>query len=138
MESFEARANDVVASRGARIVKHIGDEVMFIDADPATACDIALELVDLFGGDAGVSPHAGVGFGPLVARGGDYYGSVVNLASRIADLAVPGEVLVTEAVENAAPENDGRFRFEPAGRRSLKGFAQPIPLWSVTRSRPTP
>jgi adenylate cyclase len=138
VESFEARANDVVAARGGRVVKHIGDEVMFVETDPTTACDIALQLVESFGGDAGVSPHAGVGFGPLVARGGDYYGSVVNLASRIADLAVPGEVLVTEGVERAALDPDGLLAFEPAGRRSLKGFAEPIPLWSVTRSRPAP
>ena len=42
VETFEARANDVVAARGGRVVKHIGDEVMFVDADPVTACDIAL------------------------------------------------------------------------------------------------
>ena len=138
VESFEARANDVVAARGGRVVKHIGDEVMFVETDPRTACDIALQLVDTFGGDAGVSPHAGIGFGPLVSRGGDYYGSVVNLASRIADLAVPGEVLVTEGVERAAAAVEGPFAFEPAGRRMLKGFAEPIPLWSVTRSRPAP
>jgi adenylate cyclase len=138
VETFEARANDVVAERGGRVVKHIGDEVMFIDADPTTACEIALRLVEAFGGEAGVSPHAGVGFGPLVARGGDYYGSVVNLASRIADLAVPGEVLVTEAVERTAVGQADTFAFEPAGRRMLKGFAEPIPLWSVTRSRPAP
>lgn len=138
VESFEARANDVVAERGGRVVKHIGDEVMFVDADPTTACDIALRLIESFGGEAGVSPHAGVGFGPLVARGGDYYGSVVNLASRIADLAVPGEVLVTEAVERTASTAGASLRFEPAGRRMLKGFAEPIPLWSVTRSRPAP
>jgi class 3 adenylate cyclase len=138
VETFEARANDVVAERGGRVVKHIGDEVMFIDADPTTACEIALRLVEAFGGEAGVSPHAGVGFGPLVARGGDYYGSVVNLASRIADLAVPGEVLVTEAVERTAVGQDGSFELEPAGRRMLKGFAEPMPLWSVTRSRPAP
>ncbi len=137
VESFEARANDVVASRGGRVVKHIGDEVMFVEADPNIACDIALRLVESFGGEAGVSPHAGVSFGPLVARGGDYYGSVVNLASRIADLAVPGEVLVTESLERAASSGQG-FGFEPAGRRQLKGFAEPIPLWSVTRSRPAP
>ena len=138
VESFEARANDVVAERGGRVVKHIGDEVMFVDADPANACEIALRLVETFGGEAGVSPHAGVGFGPLVARGGDYYGSVVNLASRIADLAVPGEVLVTEPVEQAASASGASFAFEAAGRRMLKGFAEPIPLWSVTRSRPAP
>lgn len=138
VETFEARANDVVAERGGRVVKHIGDEVMFVEADPTTACDIALRLVESFGSEVGVSPHAGLGFGPLVARGGDYYGSVVNLASRIADLAVPGEVLVTEAVEHAAAGRDCPFAFEPAGRRMLKGFGEPIPLWSVTRSRPAP
>lgn len=138
VERFEARANDVVAARGGRVVKHIGDEVMFVETDPVNACDIALELVQTFGDAAGVSPHAGVGFGPLVARGGDYYGSVVNLASRIADLAVPGEVLVTEALERAAVSADGPFAFEPAGRRMLKGFAEPVPLYSVTRSRPAP
>ena len=46
VETFEARANDVVAKRGGRVVKHIGDEVMFVDTDPATACDIALRLVE--------------------------------------------------------------------------------------------
>ena len=138
VESFEARANDIVAARGGRVVKHIGDEVMFIDSDPGGACDIALELAETFGGEAGVVPHAGIGFGPLVARGGDYYGPVVNVASRIADLAVPGEVLVTAAVEEAARDSDAALAFEPAGRRSLKGFAEPVPLWSVTRPRPAP
>jgi adenylate cyclase len=138
VESFEARANDVVAERGGRVVKHIGDEVMFVDADATNACEIALRLVETFGDQAGVSPHAGVGYGPLVARGGDYYGSVVNLASRIADLAVPGEVLVTETVEQAAVAAGTDFVFDPAGRRMLKGFAEPIPLWSVTRERPAP
>jgi adenylate cyclase len=138
VESFEAQANDVVASRGGRVVKHIGDEVMFVEADPVTACDIALRLVDSFGSEAGVMPHAGVGFGPLVARGGDYYGSVVNVASRIADIAVPGEVLATEALERAAAGADSGMSFEPAGRRMLKGFGEPIPLWSVRRSHPAP
>lgn len=134
---FEGRANDVVAQHGGRVVKHIGDEVMFVDANPAVACDVALHLVESFEADVGEAPHAGIGFGSVVARGGDYYGSVVNVASRIADLAVPGEVLVTEMVEaEAAAESS--LRFEPAGRRMLKGFAEPVPLWSVTRSRPTP
>lgn len=138
VESFEGRANDIVAESGGRVVKHIGDEVMFVDADPARACDIALRLVEGLSADGAVLPHAGVGFGPLVARGGDYYGSVVNLASRIADLAVPGEVLVTEAVQTASGLSADALAFEPAGRRMLKGFGDPIPLWSVTRSRPAP
>jgi adenylate cyclase len=138
IETFESRANDVVAAHGGRVVKHIGDEVMFVEIDPATACDIALQLIESFGGEAGVAPHAGVGFGPLVTRGGDYYGSVVNVASRIADLAVPGELLVTEAVHDAATNTENGLAFESAGRRMLKGVPEPVPLWSVTRSRPAP
>lgn len=133
VERFEARANEIVATGGGRVVKHIGDEVMFAAVDPAAACEIALQLVDEFGGGVGVEPHAGVGFGNVLARGGDYYGSVVNLASRIASIAVPGEVLVTAELHAAVGERTS-LRFEPAGRRQLKGFAEPVPLWSVGRA----
>jgi adenylate cyclase len=64
----------------------------------------------------------------VLASGGDLYGPVVNLASRIADIAIPGEVLVDDAI---ADHVRGRT-FEPAGRRSLKGFSQPIRLWTLT------
>jgi adenylate cyclase len=138
VENFETRANSVVAARGARVVKHIGDEVMFVDTDPAAACDIAMSLVESFGAEAGVSPHGGVSFGAVVARGGDYYGSVVNLASRIADLAVPGEVLVSDAARAGAAAASDQVAFAAAGRRMLKGFDAPVALWSVTRPSPAP
>lgn len=133
VEDFEVRANEVVAMHQGRVVKHIGDEVMFVVVDADAGCEIALQLVEAFGSDAGVEPHAGLGFGTVLARGGDYYGSVVNAASRLADLAVPGEVLITADTFAAAHEAPG-LAFEPAGRRLLKGFAAPMPLYSVTRA----
>lgn len=70
-------------------------------------------------------------------RGGDYYGAVVNLASRAADLAVPCEILVTADVrDEVAAAAD--LRAEGAGRRLLRGFDEPVAFWSVTRSLPTP
>jgi adenylate cyclase len=74
----------------------------------------------------------------VVARGGDYYGSVVNLASRVADTAVPGEVLVDAAARTAAENVTDQLAFAGAGRRMLKGFDEPVPLWSVTRPSPEP
>jgi len=132
VEDFEVRANEIVATHQGRVVKHIGDEVMFVVVDAAAGCEIALQLVEAFESDAGVEPHAGFGFGTVLARGGDYYGSVVNAASRLADLAVPGEVLVT-AEAFAAACDAPNLTFEPAGRRLLKGFGAPMPLYSVTR-----
>ena len=72
VDEFESRANEVVVTRGGRVVKHIGDEVMFITTDPSAACEIALKLVESFAADGRVLPHAGVSFGPVVARGGDF------------------------------------------------------------------
>jgi class 3 adenylate cyclase len=135
---FEARANDVITSRGGRVVKHIGDEVMFVVTDAGTACDIALSLIETFGTETGGAPRGGVGFGTVVARGGDYYGSVVNLASRIADTAVPGEVLVDLGARDGAVAFIDQLEFAGAGRRMLKGFDEPVPLWSVTRPSPAP
>jgi class 3 adenylate cyclase len=64
-------------------------------------------------------------------RGGDYYGPVVNLAARIAELAVPREVLVTDTL--AAQAGGGAIRFEPAGKRMLKGFDEPVTLYAAAR-----
>jgi adenylate cyclase len=131
VEGFEMVANEVVSQQGGRVVKHIGDEVMFAAIDPVAAARIALELVARFDERDGVTPHAGLAHGVVLARGGDYYGSVVNLASRIADIAVPNEILVTEELV-AAAGSDPTLQFAPAGRRQLKGFDEPVPLWSLS------
>jgi adenylate cyclase len=131
IEGFEMTAHEIVSRGGGRVVKHIGDEVMFAAVDAAAAARIALELVHSFDDRADVAPHAGLAFGAVMGRGGDYYGSVVNLASRVADIAVPNEILVTAEVVEAA-SIDADLRFEPAGRRQLKGFDEPVALWSLT------
>lgn len=131
VDRFEEAAHDVATARDGRVVKLIGDEVMFVAVDAAAACDIALALVERFAGDPAVAPRGGLAVGEVVVRGGDYYASAVNLASRIAELAVPGELLVTTEV--AAEAASPALRFEPAGRRMLKGFAEPVRLFTVSR-----
>jgi adenylate cyclase len=123
---FERRAADAVAAFGGRVVKLIGDEVMFVVVDPNAAFDIARALVAAFA-ESEATPRGGVIFGELVARGGDYYGRLVNMASRITDLAVPGEVLTDVATAAAAT----RQNFDHAGRRTLKGFTDPVELRSL-------
>ena len=123
IRDFEGRAHDAVAEVGARVVKLIGDEVMFVSPDPAAACRAGHALMEGFGlEDERVLPRGGLAYGEVLVRGGDYYGSMVNLASRLVDEAVPQELLVTEELAVAA---EGCV-FEPAGRRMVKGFDQPV------------
>jgi adenylate cyclase len=135
IRQFEARAFDVVAEYGGRVVKLIGDEVMFVALDAASAAQAAMELIGAFAGGGGgpcVTPRGGVAVGEVITRGGDYYGPTVNLAARIGELAVPMELLVTVDVANEAAESASGLVFEPAGRRQLKGFAEPVALCSIT------
>ena len=74
----------------------------------------------------------GIHTGEAHLRDGDYYGSAVNLASRVGELAVPREILATAEAASAAARD--RFRFEPAGRRILKGFDAPVALYAVARA----
>jgi adenylate cyclase len=131
VEHFEETAHDVVTARGGRVVKLIGDEVMFVAVDAAAACDSALALCEHFVRDDAVTPRGALATGDLLIRGGDYYGAVVNLASRVAQLAVPNEILVTQ--ELAAEARAPALRFAPAGKRMLKGFDEPVALLTVER-----
>ena len=134
MGRFEGEAHDVATSAGARVVKLIGDEVMFVATDPVAACHAAIALMEAFTGEyVGVTPRGGMAYGSVVLRSGDYYGSVVNLASRLVDEAVPLELLVTEDLAAAATE----CVFEPAGRRMVKGFDEPISVRSM-QAGPSP
>ncbi len=127
LRDFEGRSYDVVTSAGARVVKLIGDEVMFVAGDAADACHAASELMSGFGTEHElVLPRGGLAYGDVLVRGGDFYGPVVNLASRLVDEAVPQELLVTEEVALAAPA----CTFELAGRRKVKGFAEPVAVRS--------
>jgi adenylate cyclase len=132
VERFEETAHDVVIARDGRLVKLIGDEVMFVAVEATAACDIALTLVERFQGDPAITPRGALTAGGLLSRGGDYYGPVVNLAARLADVAVPHELLVTPEVAGQAAGS--AFRFEPAGRRMLKGFDVPVTLLTVERA----
>ena len=124
---FEARANGIVGDHDGRVVKLIGDEVMLSAISADAACSIALALTHA--APHGTTARGGVAYGEVVASGGDLYGPIVNLASRIADIAIPGEVLVNDAIAAAAPDRT----FEPAGRRSLKGFGEPVRVWPLMR-----
>lgn len=130
---FEGQANDIVAAHGGRVVKFIGDEVMFTTVDPSASAQIVTRLYQDIRERTEVTPRGGLAYGPVLAHGGDYYGSTVNLASRVADVAVPWEVLVTD---NFAAQLDDGFAVVPAGRRMLRGFDEPITLHSLTLSTP--
>ena len=123
---FEARAFDVVSEFGGRIVKHIGDEVMFSALYPEDAARIARALIREF--TSQINPRGGLCYGEVLTLRGDYYGPIVNLAARLAEQAVPGEVLIDSTT--ASLLSDGTH--EPAGRRSLKGFDEPVAVSSLT------
>jgi adenylate cyclase len=99
---FEELTHDTIAEHGGRLVKTIGDEVMFVSESPGVTAQIALRLTERTGDDA-VLPdaRAGLAYGSVVAREGDYYGPIVNLAHRLVEIAYPGTVLVSDELHKA-------------------------------------
>ncbi len=114
--------------REATIVKTIGDEVMVVSPDSASLTEWAVEFLGHF--DQRPQPRVGIHFGDAVYRDGDYFGSQVNLAHRVVNRALAGEVLVTDRVAGAIEGRD-RLAFEPIGSVSLKGFPIPTELFVV-------
>jgi len=128
VDAFEAAAFDVVADTDGRVVKLIGDEVMFVAPTLAGAARIALDLRDrLVDTELGVelpTIHCGLAFGPTVGVGGDVFGETVNLASRLTSVARKGTIVVPrDCLDALAGADDLRVR--PSRRTySLKGLGE--------------
>jgi len=130
---FESRAFDTVAEHGARVVKTIGDEIMFSSSSPAVAVAIALRLAgDERRGPLTPDVRAGVAHGAVVVRWGDAFGPVVNLASRLVNVANPGTVLVSDEVRRLLADDQG-LDFKELRQRRLKGIGR-VPVWLVRHS----
>jgi class 3 adenylate cyclase len=129
LTEFEHIAADAVTAGGGRVIKLIGDEIMYTASDAASASAIALDLAETFRHHPLVPPvRAGLATGRVMLRDGDVFGSVVNLAARVVKVAHPGEVMAAFGGEAAAG-----LRFEPAGTHQLDGIPGEVSLHQVTR-----
>jgi len=116
---------------GGRPVKWLGDGVMFHFPNPGPGVVAALEMVAGVA-EAGLTPaHVGLHAGPVIFQEGDYYGQTVNVASRIAEYARPGEVLVSQEVVDASGEAEVDFR--KIGPVELKGVGGAVRLHAASR-----
>jgi adenylate cyclase len=115
-----------------RLVKLIGDAVMLVSPEPAPMLDATLRLVELAAEDEAFPPlRAGIACGQAVHRWGDWFGTPVNLASRLTTRARPSTVLVSEEIRDAVAEG---YEFSDAGRKKLKGFASPVRAYRAKRA----
>jgi adenylate cyclase len=112
-------------------VKWLGDGVMFYFREPRDAVLAAVEMVEVVGSQGLPPAHVGIHVGPVVFQEGDYFGRTVNLASRIAEYARPGEVLVSQEVVNAA--DGGPVTFTEIGPVELKGVPGALRLYTARR-----
>ena len=95
VERFEVTASDVVAEHGGRLVKTLGDEVLFSADTARTGAEIGLSVAEAVREDAGIPDvRVGMAYGPVLPLRGDVFGTTVNLASRLTEMARPGTALV--------------------------------------------
>lgn len=120
LETFETNAYDVITSRGGRVVKTLGDAVMFEVEDPVAAASIAIALQHL-SADHGIPPlRVGMALGAVLTRLGDVFGEPVNIAARLTSSARPGTILVDTTLSSAV--DDDRFYFKSIGALNVRGY----------------
>lgn len=129
---FEEQAADTVQARGGRIVKFLGDAVMWVSAAPDALAAIAYDLVTHpRAALEGIDVRAGIAYGLVLAQDGDYFGTPVNLASRLVAKAEPGEVLTAGELVEALSAG---WSVVPGEDAVLRGFHDPVPVFALAPS----
>ncbi|MDO4256940.1 MAG: adenylate/guanylate cyclase domain-containing protein [Kocuria sp.] len=134
VQRFEKRCAEVISIGGGRVIKTIGDEVMFLAETPDGGAQISLALARIIREDP-LLPQARVAFvwGRVLPRLGDLYGPTVNLASRLVALTEPGGVMVDASTAKVL-EGDERFVLTPQPTRNVRGFGDVRPV-SISQGR---
>jgi adenylate cyclase len=127
---FEEISHDIVTAARGRVVKMIGDEVMFVVDHVTDAARIGLDLADAYADDDLLSDvRVGLACGPVLLRDGDYFGPTVNLAHRIVNIGNPGTVLMSDEFHTALmAEAPDEFTAQPLRPRLLKDLGR-MQLW---------
>ncbi len=125
-----AAVDDIVAGRGGRVVKRLGDGHLLTFPQPRAAVLAGLDLLDA--PPAPLRLRAGGHAGTVVALGDDVLGDVVNVASRVVGAAGGGHSLVTVAVRDRAGAVP-RVVFAAPQPTALRGIEEPVPLCEVSR-----
>jgi adenylate cyclase len=132
VDRFTELAYDRVATAGGRVVKTVGDEVMFAVDELRAGVDLAVGLADAYADDKDLPDvRVGLAWGPALSRDGDLFGATVNLAARIVAIARPRSVVVAPEVHEALAEEPG-LAWRAIRPRRLKGIGR-VPLWAVLR-----
>jgi class 3 adenylate cyclase/YHS domain-containing protein len=130
VEGFTALATNACRDAGAELVKTVGDAVMLAATTPEAGLDAVARLFHAaYERDGFPEPRAGLHHGTVVERGGDYFGSTVNLAARVASRAGSGQALVTAPLGAAATAAD--LDVVALGQHQLRNVLDPVEVWAV-------
>jgi adenylate cyclase len=138
VERFSHLVREALTHRAGKVVKQIGDEFMLVYADPTDAVACGIDIAEAIAAEEHF-PTARIGahHGPLLYREGDYIGTTVNIASRVAGIAERNQFLITDSLRNAAriPSDAELITIGP---RAMKGISGEIVLHLVRHARPRP
>ncbi|ORB66262.1 adenylate/guanylate cyclase domain-containing protein [Mycolicibacterium tusciae] len=129
---FGGSVSDIVHTDGGRVVKFIGDEVMWVTSTPELLVKVAIDLVEHpRARETGLRVRAGLGYGSVLGIYGDYFGNPVNLAARLVAAAAPGQILASSDVRDQLPE----WPAIPQEPLTLKGFDEPVAAYDLHLAR---
>jgi class 3 adenylate cyclase len=140
LNEFAGTVSDVVHADGGRVVKFIGDEVMWVSATPERLVRVATDLVGHpKAREEGLRVRAGLAYSTVLAINGDYFGNPVNVAARLVAAAAPGQILATSELRDKLPD----WPATTHGPLTLKGFDDPVTAFDLrgrdaTEPSPTP
>ena len=127
VEIFESRCADVVAGQRGRVIKSLGDAVLFVNEDPIRAYDTAEGIIAVIGRDQRMPDvRVGLSTGSVVTRLGDVFGPPVNLAARLTGVARRNRIIVDGATAERLPED--QFEARPLPARPVRGFGVVEPV----------